>query len=148
MGAYTPSKFGKRLDLLKRCLIKHGFKDAKLVADFPDKPRFHPKSWKIHFKRKSFHYIVKWAQVLLFVYFKGPSHMGVTRELSHMIDKAIEKTGSSAILRDNRLKLSVMIGADIEDHRILEYDFADDEELCEVAVGCCRDLVYHLFDTI
>lgn len=133
---------------MKECLIERGFKNVRLVADFPDLPRFHPTSWELHFQRKSFHYIKNWGQVLLFVYFKGSDHMGVTRELSYMIDNAVEKTNCSAILRDKRLGLSTMIKADIKGHRILEYDFEDDQELCEVAVGCCRDLVYHLFDII
>lgn len=65
-----------------------------------------------------------------------------------MIDNVIEKTSVSTILHDKRLKLSTMIKADIKGHRIFEYPFEDDGELCEVAVGFCRDMVYHLFDTI
>lgn len=148
LGTYTPSLFAQRLKNLKKCLIEHGFKNTKLVSDFPDHPRFHHTGGPIHFQRKSFYYIKSWAQALLFVYFKDADHTGVTREFSYVVDNVITKTDCSAILRHKALKLSTMIQADILGHRILEYSFRDDKDLCESALGCCRDLTYHLFDVV
>ena len=146
LGPYTPPECKEKLERLKTTLQEKGFFETHLVSDFPDEEIFHPSSLDIHFQRKSFYYIKYWAQILIFILFQGCSNNGVLRELTYMVDHAIDKCDCSGILRSKEMRLSSLIRADIEEHRILESDFENEKDLQELAFATCTSILYSLFD--
>lgn len=134
-----------RLYKLKECLLRNNYKNARLVKDFPDKPSFHDKKYA-HIVTKSKYYIKFWANVLLFVFFKGAMNEGVSVEFEFTCNNVPEKLGYSAVLSERNLNLTSMIMGEMEIHEEVRADtFEDDLRLCEKSIGYLTNFTHRLY---
>lgn len=141
LGAYHPQPCIETLWNLKAALIDNGFIKTRLVQDFPDDELFHPTSQDIHFQQKSFHYMERWAQILLFVLQRGCSPMGVLREFARMVEQNPTCGDTAVLLRSQKVSLSSLIKADVEIHQIRAYTYADADELYDLAYAACFNIL-------
>lgn len=144
LGPYRPPDAEKRLKKFRRCLHNKKYKNAKIVADFPDEPRFHP-DWDIHSSLKSQEYIRNWGDVLIFVFFRDADNQGVANELTFTCLKVLEKVHFSVVLKEKSIILSSLTKGPIKVHRIKSDVFEDDKELYEKAQGYLTEFVYQLY---
>ena len=139
LGSYGTAELRR----MKTFLIDRGFHKTRLVEDWIDEDKIPPDSFDEHFREKSFYYIDKWAEILIFV-FLGTDNISVTREWSHLIESTKEKCKCSVILRHEGLNLRSLVRGDIGIERIREYSFKDEKELHEVAFSGCFNVLYSL----
>jgi len=140
LGSYDAREMLKRLKVFLRT---RGFGKTRLVEDWIDEKEIPSDSFDEHFREKSFYYIDKWAEILIFV-FLGTDNISVTREWSHLIESTKEKCKCSVILRHEGLNLRSLVRGDIGIERIREYSFKDEKELHEVAFSGCFNVLYSL----
>lgn len=134
----------ERLKRLKAFLIAKGFENTRLVKNWMDEDNIPRDSFDEHFRGKSFHYIDKWAEILIFVFFKDADNVSVTREWGHMIESSKEKCKCSTILWHQDLDLGSIVRGDIGGEGIRDYSFEDENELHEVAFSGCFHVLYYL----
>jgi len=144
LGPYRPSNAEKRLKKFRHCLRNKKYKNAKIVADFPNEPRFHPDQ-DIHFSLKSQEYIKNWADVLIFAFFKDADNQGVANELTFTCLKVLEKVHFSVVFSEKSVILSSLTKGPIKVHRMKSDVFEDDKELCQKAQGYLTEFIYQLY---
>ena len=144
LGAYSPTPCEQRLYKLKNCLSHNNYRSARLVKEFPNQPQFHRKKFA-HIVAKSKYYIKFWADMLLFVFFKGARNEGVSVEFEFTCNKVLEKLGVSVVLAERDLNLSSMIMGSVEIHEIKADTFENDTELCERVIGYLTNFTYRLY---
>lgn len=144
LGPYRPSNAEKRLIEFRKSLHLKDYLNAKLVADFPDIPRYHD-DWDIHCTLKSQFHIKHWADALIFVFLKDADNQGVANELTFTCQKVLEKTHLSLVLIEQGVQLSSLTRGPIKIHKINADDFENDTELCHKAIGYCTNFVFQLF---
>lgn len=144
LGAYSPERFEQRLFQLKECLVKNNYRNARLVKEFRDEPYFHRAKYA-HIVTKSKHYIKFWADVLLFLFFKGAKNEGVSVEFEFTCSKVLEKLGFSVVLAEKDLNLTSMIMGDVEIHEVKADTFENDLELCEKSIGYLTNFTHRLY---
>ena len=130
------------LERLRNFLRKKGFKQTMLVKDWKDEENVPAGSLDIHFRDKSFYYIDKWAEILIFVFSPNSDNQSVTREWGHMIDSAQRKCRNSVILRHESVNLHSLIKGDIKKERVFEYEFRDGDSLNDLAFNTCFNIAY------
>lgn len=145
-GAFTKSEGDRNkeeiLENLRDFLREKGFKQTMLVKDWKDEESVPEASLDIHFRDKSFYYIDKWAEILVFVLSPESDNQSVTREWGHMIDANKKKCKNSAILRHESVNLHSLIKGDIKKERIFEYEFKDENSLHDLAFSACFNIAY------
>ena len=80
----------------------------------------------------------------MFVFFIEGDDKSVVREWGYLVESVKEKCDCSVILRHKAVDLGSLIRGDIEEKRILEYSFENDEELLNRAFAGCFSKVYNL----
>jgi len=146
LGAYKPSKALKRLEKLRDCLIKKGFESAKLARDFPDDKQY-SEDLDEHYTKKSRDLIANWAHVPIFIFFKKADNQGVATEIAYTCDTLQDKQSSCTAFFEGKLEdFSSQVKGSIKITKRVSYEtFADDEELCNLAVGHSLKILDRLF---
>jgi len=144
LGPQRPPNAEKRLYAFKRCLLQSGYDNVKLVADFPDVPKFHPDQ-SSHFTLKSQNYIKNWADVLVFVFLCNCDNQGVANELTFASLMVTEKLNVSVVLSEKGVQLSSLTKGPINLQKIDSDEFSNDVELCEMAKGYVTNYIYVLY---
>jgi len=137
-------EYEQRLYKLKECILEKNYRNARLVKDFPNEPSFNARKFA-HVVTKSKYYIKFWADVLLFVFFKGANNEGVSVEFEFTCLKGLEKLGFSVVFAESGMNVSSMIMGGIEIHEIKADRFEDDLELCEKSIGYLTNFVRRLY---
>jgi len=147
LGAYRPTSSDQpapcreRLEELRNYLNSMGYTYAKLVADFPDVPRYDERD-EVHFELKSKDMILHWATGLVFVFLLGCDNEGVGAELTFVDTQRPNLFHSSAILLERHLDPSTLTRGVLIRQRIEAYEFEDDATRDELALGACAKIVY------
>lgn len=147
LGAYRPRNMLKRLENLRDCLIKRGFKTTKLVKDIHTE-RFDIDQ-DVHFTKKSRSLMKNWAHVPIFVFFIKGKNLGVGNELGYTCSKLSTKVTFATVFLEKNLNVGSQIRGTIKlakrDQKLSYERFDDDEDLCNLAFGHCRKKLDHLF---
>jgi hypothetical protein len=141
LGPYKPKLAKERLIQLSDCLRKHGYENAKRVADFPDTQRYDKDPDK-HFTLKSRDKIKNWADVLVFVFMHKANNLGVWGELQFTVDFVKEKVHYSIELHEEGVDLSTQTRGPLKISRMYSNEFRNDRQLCELAMAFCTNVVY------
>jgi hypothetical protein len=153
LGAYSLDEAFKTedsdlcIETLKRLkvhLTNKGFLQTRLVEDWKEENGVPQSSKKIFFRDKSFYYIDKWADILLFIFLQKGNNNGVTREWGHMIESSKQKCKCSIILWHEKINLGTVIGGDIEGEMIRDFTFKDENQLQESAYAGCFNILFSL----
>ncbi len=129
---------------IKNDLASKGYRNAKLVKDFPDNPAFHDDK-TVHIIEKSQYYIKYWADALVFVFFKNASNEGVSIEFEFCCMKVNEKLSYSIVFSEYELHLSSLILGSVRLHEIRSETFSNQQELCDKASGYLTNFIHRLY---
>jgi hypothetical protein len=146
LGAYKPDKALKKLENLRDCLLKRGFKSAKLAKDFPDTTTY-SQDMDEHYTIKSRKLIDDWAHVPIFVFFQKADNQGVASEITYTCLQLHDKQLSCAAFFENELAVfSTQIKGSIKITKQISYEiFKNDKELCDLAAGHSLKVLDRLF---
>lgn len=146
LGAYKPESEKDRLILFKNCLIKRKFIQTCLVADFPNAT--YNKELDIDTTKKSEYFIIYWADVLIFVFFKEGKDYGVTSELRFTCDMVPEKAEHALVLFEDDMEFLVgtQVRGPIKITKMSYNNFDNDVELCNHGFGHCVKVLDRLLN--
>jgi hypothetical protein len=139
LGPYKPLRARATLHTLKKCLVKAGYAETRLVEDFPDIVKYHEDP-DIHFTLKSQSFMKHWAKALIFVLLKNGRNDGAISELGFAAQNLRSQFSSLAVFSDFRL--STQVRGPIKIHSLRYEKFSDSKELCEYSTAACGDFVY------
>jgi hypothetical protein len=136
LGAYRPENASKKLERLRNCLIKRGFKSTKLAKEFMD-TTLYGQDMDEHFTIKSRKLIEEWAHVPIFVFFKKADNQGVASEITYTCLQLHDKQSCCAVFFEDKLaNFSTQIKGSIKITRQISYEiFKNEKELCDLAAG-------------
>lgn len=136
LGAYKPDNAEKKLENLRDCLIKRGFKSTKLAKDFPD-TTVYSQDMDEHFTTKSRKLMDEWAHVPIFVFFKKADNQGVASEITYACLQLHNKQSCCAVFFEDKLaNFSTQIKGSIKITRQISYEiFRNNKELCDLVAG-------------
>ena len=136
LGAYRPESASKKLETLRNCLIKRGFKSTKLAKDFPE-TTFYSQDMDEHFTIKSRKLINEWAHVLVFVFLKNADNQGVASEITYTCLQLQDKQSLCAVFFEDKFaNFSTQIKGSIKITKQISYEiFRNERELCDLAAG-------------
>jgi hypothetical protein len=136
LGAYRPEAALKRLEKLRDCLRRRGFRTTLLVKDLPDEEKFHDDP-NIHNLLKSKDAIGNWAQIAIFVFFRNTDNVGVGIEFEFCVATIKERLPNSIVMVQEGLRPSSLLRGEIGDCKLTSGAFFDDRDLCEQVEGFC-----------
>ena len=146
LGSYQ-RRHKSRLLSLRDTLKEAGFTQTHLVEDFPDDHVYH-NDLDIHFTKKSEHYIVEWADEILFVLFRDSDNQGVLSEFrfcSIMDEDVLE---NSLIEAEDGVHLSSQVMGPIKLTKINTVTFTDEGTLLRRALGHTVKTVERLYSKL
>lgn len=141
LGPYVPPSAEKRLSKLRDCLRSHGYDNAQIVKDFSNRPRY-DKDLDTHFTLKSEDKIRNWADVLIFVFMREASPLGVWAELQFTTDFVEGKIHNSIDLHEEGATSSTQTRGRLKISRMDSNEFRGDYQLCTKAVAFCTKITY------
>jgi len=129
---------------LKNHLKENGFNETSLVIDFEDETEIPEEAYDKHFLAKSRHYIISWAEILLFVFLNEGDNQSVGREWALMIESCPEKCKDAIIVNHESVPLRSLIRADISGNQISHDTFNNENTLQRRAYGLCFIKLYNV----
>lgn len=126
-------------------LQDNGYTETRLVADFKYPLKESGESDEAYYYRKSM-YVMKYGDVLLFVFFDKVRNEGVVVEISFAANKLSQNVQFSTVFIEESYqpKLSGMVTGLIERHAIDYKFFKNDDELRKLVVGACSQHLHRL----
>ena len=142
LGSYDAIQ---KLYNIRNHLRDNGYERTCLVADFEYPPKEPLETTEEYYYRKST-YVMKYGDILLFIFFDNVKNEGLVTELSFTANKLSQKLQFSTVFIEESYqpKLSKMVKGLIKRHKIDYKFFENDDDLKKLALGACSQHLHRL----